>query len=72
VEKKSRGPSIAGKIRQPPTRAFMDDMTLITKTVVEGRWLLKELESTIHWARMSFKHGKSGSMVLKKGKLQQT
>jgi hypothetical protein len=50
----------------------MDDMTLTTKTVVEGRWLLEELESTIHWARMSFKPGKSRSMVLKKGKLQQT
>jgi hypothetical protein len=50
VEKKNRGPSVTEKIRQPPTRAFMDNMTLTTMAVVEGRWLLEDLGITIHWA----------------------
>jgi hypothetical protein len=48
----------------------MDDMTITTKSVVEGRWLLEELENIVLWARMSFKPGKTRSMVLKNGKLQ--
>jgi len=40
VEKMSRGPYMASGIRQPPTKAFMDDMTVATKTVVEARWTL--------------------------------
>jgi hypothetical protein len=55
VEKKSRGQSIAGKNRQPPTFAFMTDMTYKKDSC--GR---------------SFKPGKLRSMLLKKGKLQQT
>ena len=56
-------------IVQPPSRAFVDDMTLITKSAVEARWTLEELIELIDWARMRFKPTKSRSMTLKKGKL---
>ena len=58
-------------VRQPPIRAFMDDMTITTKTVVGARWTLKELQELISWARMKFKLVKSRSLVLKKGKTQE-
>lgn len=69
VEKESRGPTTKTGIKQPPNRAFMDDMTLSTKSVVEARWTLEELEEIITWAGMLFKPGKSRSMVIKKGKV---
>ena len=47
VEKKSRGPWMKSGVRQPPGRAFMDDMTISTKTVIEGRWTLQELDKMI-------------------------
>lgn len=56
-------------VRQPPTRAFMDDMTITTKSHVEGRWMLEDLERLIAWARMKFKPAKSRSLVLKNGKV---
>merc|ERR1711894_714959 len=58
-------------VRQPPTRAFMDDMTVTAKSVVEGRWMLEDLEKLISWARMRFKPAKSRSLVLQKGKVQE-
>jgi hypothetical protein len=70
AERVSRGPVMASGRKQPPTRAFMDDMTVTAKTVVEGRWMLEDLERIITWARMSFKPAKSRSLVLKKGKVQ--
>ena len=42
-------------IAQPPTRGFMDDITITCKTVVEARWTLEELGEMITWARMKFK-----------------
>jgi hypothetical protein len=69
AEKKSRGPVMVTGVKQPPTRAFMDDMTITTKTVVEGRWMLKDLEELIDWSRMAFKPAKSRSLVLRKGKV---
>ena len=56
-------------IIQPPNKAFVDDMTLTTKSVVEGRWALTELVEVITWARMKFKPSKSRSLVLSKGKV---
>ncbi|CAC5383864.1 unnamed protein product [Mytilus coruscus] len=55
VEKPSRGPLISSGLRQPLIRAFMDDMTVTAKTVIEGNWTLEELEGMISWARMKFK-----------------
>lgn len=53
-------------IRQPPVRAFMDDMTISTKTAIEAKGTLKEIEELISWARMRIKPTKSRSLVLKK------
>ncbi|CAC5420998.1 unnamed protein product [Mytilus coruscus] len=36
VEKPSRGPLMSSGIRQPPVRAFMDDMNVTAQTVIEG------------------------------------
>ncbi|XP_052093724.1 uncharacterized protein LOC127729844 [Mytilus californianus] len=70
VEKPSRGPLMSSGIRQPPIRAFMDDMTVTAKTVIEGKWTLKELEGMISWARMKFKPSKSRSLVVRNGKVR--
>ena len=70
VEKESRGPVTQTKIRQPPVRAFMDDLTITAKSVVEARWTLQELECLIKWARMKFKPVKSRSLVIKRGKVE--
>ena len=69
VEKYTRGPMSRTGISQPPTRGFMDDMTITCKTVVEARWTLEKLGEMITWARMKFKPAKSRSLVLKSGKL---
>ena len=69
AEKKSRGLVIATGVRQPPTQAFIDDMTITAKTQVEGGWMLEDLEKLIALARMLFKSAKSRSLVLKKGKV---
>jgi len=61
-----RGPLTKSGARQPPIRAFMDDLTVTTTGVLGNRWILNGLEEMITWARMTFK---SRSMVLKKGKI---
>ncbi len=63
------GPLSRPGARQPPIRAFMDDLTVTTTSVPGRRWLLQGLERLITWARMSFKPAKSRSLVLKKGKV---
>lgn len=69
TEKISRGAHMKTGIIQPPNKAFVDDMTLSTKSVVEGRWSLNELGEVINWARMRFKPSKSRSLVIVKGKV---
>jgi hypothetical protein len=70
AETTSRGPVTATGVRMPPTRAFMDDMTITAKSVTEGRWMLEDLQKMINWARMEFKPAKSRSLVLRRGKVQ--
>ena len=70
AETASRGPVMMSGVKQPPTRAFMDDMTVTARSVIEGRWMLEDLERLVTWARMRFKPAKSRSLVLKKGKVQ--
>ena len=48
----------------------MDDMTITTKAVVEGRLTLEEFVEMMRWARMKFKPTKSRSLVLKRGKVK--
>ncbi|MCI4390737.1 hypothetical protein PGIGA_G00126150 [Pangasianodon gigas] len=69
AEVECRGPLSKSGVRQPPIRAFMDDLTITTTSVPGCRWILQGLESLITWARMSFKASKSRSMGLKRGKV---
>ena len=69
AEKQCRGPLSKSGIRQPPIRAFMDDLTVTTASVPGGRWILEGLENLISWARMTFKPAKSRALVIKKGKV---
>ncbi|KAJ3583921.1 hypothetical protein NHX12_015418, partial [Muraenolepis orangiensis] len=68
AEPECRGPRTNSGQRQPPIRAFMDDLTVMTESVPGCRWILKGLEELVEWARMRFKPAKSRSMVLRKGK----
>ncbi|CAC5417464.1 unnamed protein product [Mytilus coruscus] len=70
AEKMSRGPVMSSGVSQPPARAFMDDMAITAKSVLEGKWMLQDLGELIDWARMKFKPSKSRSLILKKGKVQ--
>ena len=69
AEPECRGSRTKSGIRQPPIRAFMDDLTVTTESVPGSRWILQELEKLIGWARMRFKPTKSRSLVLKKDKV---
>jgi len=69
AEPECRGPKSKTGMRQPPIRAFMDDLTVTTESVPGARWILKGLERVMEWARMSFKPTKSRSLVLKKGRM---
>ena len=69
AEVECRGPKTKSGTRQPPIRAFMDDLTITTSSVPGTRWILQGLEKLIAWARMSFKPSKSRSLVLKKGRV---
>lgn len=71
AETECRGPLTRSGLRQPPIRAYMDDMSITSSSVIGARWLLKGLEKLILWARMSFNAAKSRSLVLKKGKANQ-
>nr|XP_057943465.1 uncharacterized protein LOC131138512 [Doryrhamphus excisus] len=70
AEVECRGPLSKSGIRQPPIRAFMDDLTVTATSVTGCRWLLRGLERSIIWARMMFKPAKSRSLVLRKGKVE--
>ncbi|XP_077083545.1 uncharacterized protein LOC143736754 isoform X1 [Siphateles boraxobius] len=69
AEPECRGPKSRSGIRQPPIRAFMDDLTVTTESVPGARWILRGLERLLGWARISFKPAKSRSLVLKKGRV---
>ena len=68
AEKECKGPVMKSGVRQPPAKAFMDDLTIATTHTVQTRWLLGGLEKLIKWARMKFNARKSRSVVLKNGK----
>ena len=71
AEVECRGPLSRSGVRQSPIRAYMDDLTVTSTSVMGGRWLLKGLERNMTWARMYFKPAKSRSLVLKKGKVME-
>ena len=61
-----RGPLMKTGVRQPPIKAYIDDLTVTTALVTGCKWLLRGLESSISWTRMRFKQAKSRSMVIKR------
>ncbi|KAI8514632.1 hypothetical protein Bbelb_072230 [Branchiostoma belcheri] len=67
--KQSRGPTTNSGTRQKPLKAFMDDLTITTESVLSARWTLRSLEEKATWARMKFKARKCRKLVLRKGKL---
>ena len=71
-ERETRGPKTCSNIRQPQSRGFMDDLTLTTDTHIQARWILKALEETASWAKMTFKPRKSRSLVIRKGRVTQS
>ena len=72
AEVECRGPRVKSGIRLPPLRAYMDDITVTTSSVIGCKWIVRGLEKLIVWARMRFKPGKSRSLVLQKGKIKST
>ena len=68
AETKNRGAVLAFGSKQPPSRVFMDDMTITSKNVVEGRLMLEDLEKLYTWTRMRFKPTKSRGLVIRLGK----
>ena len=69
AETECRGPVTNSGTRQPPIRAFIDDLTVSANSVHGCRWLLRGIHRLVSWARMNFKPTKSRSLVLKKGKV---
>ena len=53
---------------QPPIRAYMDDLTVTTTSVMRSRWIQRSLEKLIALAGMKFKSAKLRSSVVKKRK----
>ena len=49
AETECRGPISISGVRQPPIRAYMDDLTVTTPSVTGCRWLLRGLESGPEW-----------------------
>ena len=68
AEIECQGPMMKTGVRQPPIRAYMDDLTVTTTSVMGSRWILRSLEKLMAWARMKFKPAKSRSFVMKKGR----
>ena len=50
-----------------PMKAFLDDLYLWAKTVLETQNLLNRCNTALQWAGMSFRPQKSRCLVLKKG-----
>ena len=68
AEVECRGPLTNSGMWQPPIRAFMGDQTVTTTSVPGCRWILQSLER-LSWAQMDFKHAKSRSLVVRRGKV---
>lgn len=53
TEVECRRPLSRSGARQPPTRGYIDKLTITTTSVPGSRWFLQGLERLIAWARMS-------------------
>ena len=70
TENIKRGVVLLSGTFQSPTSAFMNEVTVITRTNQQGRWMLTDLHSVFTWVRIKFKPAKSRALVIKKGKPQ--
>ena len=52
-------------------KAFMDDVTLLTRDVDTMQCVLTRLDKLITWSRTKFKAKKSRSLAIQKGKQRQ-
>ena len=52
--RETRGPKTKEDIRQPPSRGYMDDLTITTTTHVQAKCVQEAMEETATWARMKF------------------
>ena len=57
---------MATGMKQPPTRAFMDGLTITAKQIIVDKWMLENLEYLMMYARMKCKSTKSRNFVLQK------
>jgi hypothetical protein len=69
AEQETRGPKMTSGIWMPPTRRFMDDITITKESHIQSRWILGALEKTPSLARIKFKQRMSRYLVLRKGKI---
>ena len=69
AESECRGPITDSGVRHSPCKAFMDDITVMTPSVIGTRWVLGGLEKMTRWARLRFKPQKSRSLTIVKGKV---
>ena len=56
-----------GLVIKTPLRAFMDDITVLSKVGTETKRVLERLDQLISWSRMKFKAKKSRTCSLRKG-----
>ncbi|XP_069133240.1 uncharacterized protein [Argopecten irradians] len=62
-KRETRGPLSRTNIRQPPSRGFMDDLTITATTHVQARWILTALEDTDESLKDSINNSKVEQQV---------
>ncbi|GFR94463.1 reverse transcriptase [Elysia marginata] len=68
----SAGPANrGGGFSIPPSKAFMDDTTIICSKEEETRRMLTSLHTLMAWCRIKFKPKKSRSLSIRKGKIEE-
>ena len=69
VGPKIEGLTLTGDVVLPSIRAFMDDLTIVSRNVDQVEEGLVRLEELVSWTRMRFKAKKSRSVSIKRGKI---
>ena len=59
---------LPGDLEIEPFRAFMDDLSILTPSVLETERALRRTDTVLKWARMKLKAQKSRSVVISSGK----
>ena len=59
---------LADRLEIEPFRAFMDDLSILTPSIVETEKALRRTAVVLQWARMKLKPSKSRSLVISGGK----